>query len=126
MKSLLYTAPWHMELHETPVPVPGPDEVLVDVRAVGICGSDVHGYTGSTGRRTPPMIMGHEFSGTVLAFGANVAGVEEEDEVIVSPMFPYDGIGNRTVVGVNAPGAYADVAVVQAQALFTPPAGCEA
>lgn len=121
MKSLLYTAPWHMELHETPVPVPGPDEVLVDVRAVGICGSDVHGYTGSTGRRTPPMIMGHEFSGTVLAFGANVAGVEEEDEVIVSPMFPYDGIGNRTVVGVNAPGAYADVAVVHKSMLYPKP-----
>ncbi len=121
MKALLYTAPWHMEVHDTHIPVPGPDEVLVDVRAVGICGSDVHGYTGSTGRRTPPMIMGHEFSGTVSAFGANVEGVEEEDEVIVSPLFPYDGVGTRPVVGVNTQGAYADVAVVHKSMLYPKP-----
>ena len=123
MKSLLYTAPWHMEVREAPTPVPGPDEVLVDVRAVGICGSDVHGYTGSTGRRTPPMIMGHEFSGTVAARGRNVSGVEEEDEVIVSPMFPYDGIGARSVVGVNAQGAYADSIKVHKSMLYPKPPG---
>lgn len=123
MKSLLYTAPWHMEVHETDVPVPGPDDVLVNVRAVGICGSDVHGYTGSTGRRTPPMIMGHEFSGTVAALGHNVRGVEEEDEVIVSPLFPYDGVGQRAVIGVNTQGAYADSVLVHKSMLYPKPEG---
>ena len=123
MRSIVYTAPWHMEMRDTDVPVPGPDEVLVDVKAVGICGSDVHGYTGSTGRRTPPMVMGHEFSGTVSRLGRGVAGVEEEDEVIVSPMFPYDGIGQRQVVGVNQPGAYADYAIVHKSMLYPKPEG---
>lgn len=121
MKTLLYTGPWRMEVDDAPIPVPGPDEVLVDVRAVGICGSDVHGYTGSTGRRTPPMIMGHEFSGTVSVLGSNVQGVEEEDEVIVSPLFPYDGIGNRRVVGVNTQGAYAEHALVHKSMLYPKP-----
>ncbi len=123
MKSLLYTAPWHMEVREAPLPEPVADEVLVSVKAVGICGSDVHGYTGSTGRRTPPMIMGHEFSGTVAALGRNVKGVEEEDEVIVSPLFPYDGIGQRQVLGVNTQGAYADVVRVHKSMLYPKPEG---
>ena len=123
MKSLLYTAPWHMEVREVPLPEPAADEVLVSVKAVGICGSDVHGYTGSTGRRTPPMIMGHEFSGTVAALGRNVKGVEEEDEVIVSPLFPYEGIGQRQVLGVNTQGAYADVVRVHKSMLYPKPEG---
>lgn len=121
MKTLLYTAPWSMEVSDAPIPPMGADDVLVDVKAVGICGSDVHGYTGSTGRRTPPMIMGHEFSGTVAAFGQGVRGVEEEDEVIVSPLFPYDGIGQREVLGVNTQGAYADLVKVHKSMLFPKP-----
>ncbi len=123
MKSLLYTAPWHMQVSEAPPPEPAADDVLVSVKAVGICGSDVHGYTGSTGRRTPPMIMGHEFSGTVAALGSNVRGVEEEDEVIVSPLFPYDGIGQRAVLGVNTQGAYADLVRVHKSMLYPKPEG---
>src|SRR5208283_2459585 len=50
----------------------GPEEVLVEVRACGICGSDVHGLDGSTGRRQPPLIMGHEAAGLVAAVGGRV------------------------------------------------------
>ncbi len=123
MKTLLYTAPWHMQVSEASPPELATDDVLVSVKAVGICGSDVHGYTGSTGRRTPPMIMGHEFSGVVAALGSNVRGVEEEDEVIVSPLFPYDGIGQRDVLGVNAQGAYADLVRVHKSMLYPKPEG---
>ncbi|HWT80137.1 MAG TPA: alcohol dehydrogenase catalytic domain-containing protein, partial [Candidatus Methylomirabilis sp.] len=56
------------------------------VRAVGICGSDVHGYLGTTGRRIPPMIMGHEFSGVVEKLGTEVTRVAAGDRVAV---FPY-------------------------------------
>src|SRR3989442_10075601 len=49
-----------LELTELPVPTPGLGEVLVRVAACGICGSDVHGYDGSSGRRIPPIVMGHE------------------------------------------------------------------
>src|SRR5262249_14445602 len=55
-------------------PTPAPDEVLVRVEAVGICGSDVHGMDGSSGRRIPPLIMGHEAAGTIQATGAAVSG----------------------------------------------------
>jgi len=69
MKALVYTGPLRLEYMDRPDPVPGASEVLVRVRAVAICGSDVHGYTGTTGRRIPPVIMGHEASGVIEAVG---------------------------------------------------------
>mgnify|MGYP002682391051 CR=1 FL=1 len=81
MKALVYEAPWQMPLREVAEPEPQPGEVIVAVRAVGVCGSDVHGFTGSTGRRIPPMIMGHEFSGEVSAVGAGVTGFHPGDRV---------------------------------------------
>lgn len=123
MKTLLYRAPWEMEVSEAPLPELAPEDVLVSVKAVGICGSDVHGFTGSTGRRTPPMIMGHEFSGTVASTGSAVGGIEDEDEVIVSPLFPYDGIGQREVLGVNTQGAYAEMVKVHKSMLYPKPEG---
>lgn len=57
---------------EVPEPQIGPDDLLVQVRACGICGSDIHGFDRSTGRRIPPLIMGHEASGVVCKTGAEV------------------------------------------------------
>jgi len=57
------------EIAELPEPTPGPGEVLVCVAACGICGSDVHGYDGSSGRRIPPIVMGHEAAGRIAAVG---------------------------------------------------------
>ena len=65
MKSLWYTADKEMELKEIPVPQPKENSYLIKVMATGICGSDFEGYLGKTGRRTAPMIMGHEFSGVI-------------------------------------------------------------
>lgn len=123
MQALVYRAPWQMTLEDVPAPVAGAGEVVIDVRAVGICGSDVHGYTGSTGRRTPPMIMGHEFSGVVQAVGEGVATAKTGDEVVVTPIFPYNGIGQRRVLGVfSTPGAYAEQVVVHESMLLPKPA----
>ena len=55
-------------------PVLKDDEVLIEVKAVGICGSDVHGTDGSTGRRIPPIIMGHEASGIIVETGSGLCG----------------------------------------------------
>lgn len=74
MKALVYTGPLQLELQERPTPVPGPGAVLVRVMAVAICGSDAHGYTGATGRRLPPVVMGHEASGVIEAVGPGVDG----------------------------------------------------
>ena len=65
MKALYYVGEKEMELREIPIPVPNENEYLIQVKSNGICGSDFEGYMGKTGRRTPPMIMGHEFSGVV-------------------------------------------------------------
>ena len=71
----------HLEMVEMPVPEIGPDDVLVRVRACGICGSDVHGLDGRTGRRIPPLVMGHEAAGEVVETGANVTDLKAGDRV---------------------------------------------
>jgi len=63
-----------------------PGDVIVKVMAVGICGSDTHGYMGISGRRIPPMVMGHEFSGIVVEKGADVTGFSVGDRVVVNPL----------------------------------------
>ena len=60
MKALVHTAPYTMTLQEWDTPAYGPDDLLIRVKACAICGSDIKGYSGKTGRRQPPIIMGHE------------------------------------------------------------------
>jgi L-iditol 2-dehydrogenase len=81
MKALLLSQYRQLELTDLAVPEPGPDDVLIRVAACGICGSDVHGYDGSSGRRIPPIVMGHEAAGTIAAVGNNVSGMSEGDRV---------------------------------------------
>ncbi len=122
MKALVYEGPYEMKLKEVPAPTAGPNEVVIDVKAVGICGSDVHGYTGSTGRRTAPMIMGHEFSGVISSVGAGVTAAKVDDAVVATPMFPFNNIGQRKVLGVfSTNGAYADQVVVHESMLLPKP-----
>jgi L-iditol 2-dehydrogenase len=81
VKVLLLSEYKHLEIADLPAPAPGPDEVLVSVAACGICGSDVHGYDGSSGRRIPPIVMGHEAAGTIAALGTAVDGFAVGDRV---------------------------------------------
>jgi L-iditol 2-dehydrogenase len=81
MKALLLSSYNHLELANLPVPSPAPDEVLIRVAACGICGSDVHGYDGSSGRRIPPLVMGHEAAGIVSAVGSSVSSFAPGDRV---------------------------------------------
>lgn len=116
MNALLLTEYKKLELTPMPEPEIGPDDVLIRVRACGICGSDVHGYDGSTGRRIPPLVMGHEAAGEVAATGANVTDLRAGDRVtfdstIYCGQCFYCGRGevnlcdNRQVMGVS-PGPY--------------------
>lgn len=91
MKAIVYTAPEKLEIQELPVPEPKEGEVVLKVRACGICGSDVHGYLGRTGRRTAPMIMGHEFCGEVAELGKGSKILKAGDRVAV---YPVDYCGN--------------------------------
>lgn len=81
MKALLLTAPSKLELVDFPDPTPAEDEVVLRIRACGICGSDIHGWDGSTGRRNPPLIMGHEAAGEVVATGLRVRAWRAGDRV---------------------------------------------
>jgi len=81
MKALVHTAPYKMELQEWPIPEYGPEDLLVRVKACAICGSDIKGYTGKTGRRQPPIIMGHEAAGIVEAMGKEAIGFSPGDRV---------------------------------------------
>jgi L-iditol 2-dehydrogenase len=134
MQALMYDGPWQMPLREIEAPVAGADDVIVKVEAVGICGSDVHGYTGSTGRRTPGIVMGHEVSGTISAIGAAVRGYQVGDRVIVQPQTTCGacrmclaGRSNicekRTMIGMHTHGAYAEAVRVPQQQLFRMPEG---
>lgn len=86
MKALRYLGPERLEVQNLPDPVPEKGEVLIKVRACGICGSDVHGYYGLTGRRIPPVTMGHEFCGEVCELGADVKHFSVGDRVVVQPI----------------------------------------
>src|SRR5579871_893759 len=81
MRSLLLEEYGKLAIAELPQPEPGEHEVLVRVAACGICGSDVHGYDGSSGRRIPPLVMGHEAAGVVVGLGARVSSFRVGDRV---------------------------------------------
>lgn len=81
MKALLLSQPGKLGMAEMPVPDVADDDILVRVRACGICGSDVHGYDGSSGRRIPPLVMGHEAAGIVERVGAAVTEFSPGDRV---------------------------------------------
>jgi L-iditol 2-dehydrogenase len=137
MKSLLLTAYNHLEITDMPVPSPGPGEVLVRVEACGICGSDVHGLDGSTGRRIPPIVMGHEAAGTVESVGEGVTRFAKGDRVTFDSTVycgncPYCKAGqinlcdNREVIGVSEGnyrrhGAFAEYVVIPDRIMYPLP-----
>src|SRR5471032_3135056 len=83
MQALQLTEYRKLELSSLECPEVGPDDALVAVKACGICGSDVHGYDGSSGRRVPPIVMGHEAAGVVVEVGRNVQRIKPGDEVAI-------------------------------------------
>lgn len=86
MKALVYRGPEDLRLEDVADVFPKDNEVKIRVKAVGICGSDVHGYAGLTGRRIAPMIMGHEFSGEVTEVGKAVKQLKAGDRVAPYPV----------------------------------------
>lgn len=139
MKALVLSAYKELELLDLPVPKPADDELLIRIRACGICGSDVHGYDGSTGRRLPPVVMGHEAAGTVESVGSAVKDFRAGDRVTFDStvycgkcFFCQRGqinlCDNREVVGVSTPafrrnGAFAEFVTVPARIAYHLPEG---
>jgi L-iditol 2-dehydrogenase len=139
MKALVLTAYDRLEVMDVPAPALGPRDALVRVMAAGICGSDVHGLDGSTGRRRPPIVMGHEAAGVVERVGSEVAGFRAGDRVtfdstISNPdsFFSRRGLPNlcddRRVLGVSCEdyrrdGAFAELVAVPSHILYPLPPG---
>jgi len=137
MKALVLEQYKQFAYTDFPDPRIGADEVLIRVKTCGICGSDIHGMDGSTGRRIPPLIMGHEASGVIEAVGANVRGWGVGDRVTFDSTV-YCGecyfcrrgeinlCDNRQVLGVSCGdyrrhGAFAEYLVVPSRILYRLP-----
>jgi L-iditol 2-dehydrogenase len=139
MKSMVLTEYRRLELKDMPEPELGPEDVRVRVHSCGICGSDVHGYDGSSGRRIPPIVMGHEAAGTVESVGESVEAFVPGDRVTFDSMIScgtchhcrageYNLCDNRRVVGVSPGdwrrhGAFAELVVVPQHIVFPIPDG---
>jgi threonine dehydrogenase-like Zn-dependent dehydrogenase len=107
MRALVFHGPWEMAVEERPDPAPERDEALLEIVATGICGSDLHGYTGENGRRHPGQVMGHETVARVLddRTGTHAAG----DVVTVNPVV---GCGDCPACAVGAPQRCPDRRVI--------------
>jgi len=137
MKALVLSAYKQLDIVDMPTPQPAEDELLIRIRACGICGSDVHGYDGSTGRRLPPIVMGHEAAGVVESVGSAVTNFRTGDRVTFDStvfcgkcFYCQRGQANlcdhREVIGVSTPafrrmGAFAEFVTVPARIAYPLP-----
>ena len=137
MKALVLEAYNKLVFKDVEKPIANDDEVLVEIKAVGICGSDVHGMDGSTGRRIPPIIMGHEASGVIIETGKNVTGWNIGDRVTFDSTIyklddwytrngHYNLSDNRMVLGVSCKdfrrdGAFAQYVNIPSHILYRIP-----
>ena len=137
MKALVLEEYNKLVYRDFPDPELADDEVLIQVMAVGICGSDVHGMDGSSGRRKPPIVMGHEASGVITTIGKNVKGWKAAERVTFdSTIYPLDDwytrkgfynlSDNRMVLGVSPEeyrrhGAFAEYVNVPRHILYRIP-----
>ena len=137
MKALVMTEYKTFSYEDVPLPEIGDDDVLIQVMACGICGSDVHGMDGSSGRRIPPIIMGHEASGVIEQLGRAVSEWKTGERVTFDStvvtrqdFYSQKGLPNlsdyRKVLGVSCGdyrqhGAFADYVAVPQSALYRLP-----
>ena len=134
MKALVLSDYKQLDIVDMAKPQPAADELLIRIHACGICGSDVHGYDGSTGRRLPPVVMGHEAAGIIESVGSAVTGFKPGDRVTFDStvfcgkcFFCLRGQVNlcddREVIGVSTPafrrmGAFAEYVTVPARIAY--------
>lgn len=134
MKSVVWQGPERMTVEEVPEPVTEPGTAVLRTGAAGICGSEIEGYLGRMGNRIPPLVMGHEFAGTVVAVGEEVDPAWEGKRVTVNPLLSCgecplcrSGLENvcpeRTLIGIHHPGAFAEYVRVPESSMYQIPDG---
>jgi (R,R)-butanediol dehydrogenase / meso-butanediol dehydrogenase / diacetyl reductase len=137
MKGIVWHGPEKMSVEELPEPTVEPGTVVVRPTAAGICGSEIEGYLGRMGNRTPPLVMGHEFAGTVTEVG------EDADESLLGRLVAVNPLSsdgtcrlclagltnlcpNRKLVGIHSPGGFAEFTLAPAANVYPLPDGVEA
>ncbi len=132
MRALMYLGTRKMEMQEVEEPRVTPGFVVLKVGAASICGSDLHGFLGKSAKRVPPLVMGHEFSGEVVAPDRGVEGLSVGDRVTINPILSCGRCEEclrgrtsicprRTVIGIEHPGAFAGYVSVPAESCFKLP-----
>src|SRR5919107_3102005 len=137
MKGIVWHGSEQMSVDEVPEPSVEPGTVVVRPTATGICGSEIEGYLGKMGNRTPPLVMGHEFAGTVTEVSEGVDESLTGRLVAVNPLSS-DGTcrlcragltnlcPNRKLVGIHSPGGFAEYTLAPAANVYPLPEGVEA
>lgn len=129
MKTLFYPAFDRMEIRDEPVPSLAPGEVLLKVAACGLCGSELETFKNHSPRRQPPLIMGHEFCGTITELGPGVNGMAVGQRVVSNSLVPCDACprcqrgdthlcAQRQIFGMHRPGAFCEYVNVPAVCLL--------
>ena len=137
MKGIVWHGPERMSVEEVPRPEVEPGTVVVRPTATGICGSEIEGYLGRMGNRTPPLVMGHEFAGTVTEAGEGVDESLLGRVVAVNPLSSdgtcrlcRDGLTNlclnRKLVGIHSSGGFAEYTLAPSENVYPLPEGVEA
>lgn len=125
LKAMVYTAPLTLEIQDVEEPTPGPGETMIEVRSVGICGSEREGFHSHSPFRIPPLIMGHEFAGIRVDTG---------EPVVINPLVSCGGCDlclrgernlcrSRQIIGIHRPGAFAQQVAVPTGNIYAIPNG---
>ena len=137
MRALVWRGPRQIAVESIDEPRQGDDDVLVRPDAAGICGSEIEGYLGRMPNRVPPLVMGHEFAGTVLASGGGAPGDWTGRRVVVNPLLSCRACArckagernlcaNRRLIGVHVSGGFAERVAVPAANLVALPDALDA
>jgi threonine dehydrogenase-like Zn-dependent dehydrogenase len=134
MRTLVWNGPRQLAVETRSEPTAGAGEVLLKVLTVGICGSEVEGYLGESAIRKPPLIMGHECAGEIVALGDGVTAVSVGDRVAMNPLIScgrcrrcregqQQQCPERLLVGAQRPGAFAEFVAVPEENVYLLPPG---
>jgi threonine dehydrogenase-like Zn-dependent dehydrogenase len=129
MKALVYTAPHVVEARSEPDPSPKAGEVVVRVRAAGVCGSDLLGFLGKSKKRVPPLILGHEIGGEVASVGSGVTELKPGQRVGIMPLITCGVCGHckrgrnsvcekRVLLGMTLAGGFAEYTVAPRACIY--------
>ena len=136
MKQAVLVGPQNVIIQDVPKPKPGPGQVLVEVKRIGVCGSDIHAYYGKHPYISCPIVQGHEFSGRITEVGPAVRALKEGDDVTVMPQlvcgqcYPcrhgnYHICNSLKVIGCQAEGAAQEFLAVDQDLVVKLPAGMD-